>query len=390
MQQNEDPRIERFFEIVLIAIFAAVLFAPLVIWASRIGHFPSVHEAENRGAVPLPTLHDGTALPAKFAAHYSDQFGLRDTLLRWHALIKLHGFGVSPAPESVIAGREGWLYFGGVEPDQYRRLVPFTDEDLRAWTRTLESRRAWAAAHGSRFLFVVAPNKSTIYPEYYPPALTQAAVPSRLDQLLDHLRAHSTVEVLDLRPALLAQKAHERVYDVTDSHWNARGAEAACEAIAAALHPAFPSVNPIPRGAYQTYVEHWTVGGDLARLLALPDEFHEEALLLRPRTPPRAHESASASFPWNRDADPEWKWPLVFETGDSSLPRAVILRDSFAWRMHPFLSEYFQRAVYLFSDNFDTALLAREHPDVVIEEMVERHLMRRPPPAPDVVDLSTL
>ncbi|HZS36691.1 MAG TPA: hypothetical protein VFF06_07695, partial [Polyangia bacterium] len=335
-------------------------------------------------------LADGTALPAKFAAHYSDQFGLRDTLLHWHALIKLRLFGVSPVPGNVVVGRDGWLYFGGCEPDEFRRLAPLTGAELDAWTRSLEERRDWLAAHGSRFLFVVAPNKSTIYPEHYPAALAPASAASRLDQLLEHLRAHSTVEVLDLRPALLARKQEERVYDVTDSHWNQRGAEAACEAIAAALHRWFPSVNPIPRSAYDAAVEHWPVGGDLSRMIALPDEFTEEALLLRPRTPPRAHDAGSAAIPWRRDADPDWKWPLAFETNTPSLPRAVILRDSFAARLHPFLSEHFQRSVYLFTDNFDTRLLESEKPDVVIEEMVERHLMRRPPPAPDVVDLPTM
>ena len=57
-----------------------------------------------------------------------------------------------------------------------------------------------------------------------------------------------------------------------------------------------------------------------------------------------------------------------------SLPRAVIFRDSFASRLVPFLSEHFSRAVYLWQNDFDASVVAEEHPDVVIEEIVGRHL----------------
>ena len=65
---------------------------------------------------------------------------------------------------------------------------------------------------------------------------------------------------------------------------------------------------------------------------------------------------------------------LVTEIGDRSLPRAVIFRDSFASRLVPFLSEHFSRAVYLWQNDFDAGAVLQEHPDVVIQEIVGRHL----------------
>ena len=65
---------------------------------------------------------------------------------------------------------------------------------------------------------------------------------------------------------------------------------------------------------------------------------------------------------------------LVTEIPGSSLPRAVIFRDSFVSRLAPFLSEHFSRAVYLWQNDFDADAVAAEHPDVVIQEIVGRHL----------------
>jgi alginate O-acetyltransferase complex protein AlgJ len=65
---------------------------------------------------------------------------------------------------------------------------------------------------------------------------------------------------------------------------------------------------------------------------------------------------------------------LVTVIDDPSLPRAVIFRDSFVSPLVPFLSEHFSRAVYLWQNDFDAGVVETEHPDVVIQEIVGRHL----------------
>jgi hypothetical protein len=47
----------------------------------------------------------------------------------------------------------------------------------------------------------------------------------------------------------------------------------------------------------------------------------------------------------------------------------------------PLLSEHFSRSLYLWHCPFDPAIIEREHPQVVIEEAVERRLWA-PPPVP--------
>ncbi len=70
---------------------------------------------------------------------------------------------------------------------------------------------------------------------------------------------------------------------------------------------------------------------------------------------------------------------LTWEQSDPSLPRAMAFRDSFFGNMDPFLTEHFSRYVSIALRSFDPEMVEQEHPDVVIEEAVERRLWREPP-----------
>ena len=53
-----------------------------------------------------------------------------------------------------------------------------------------------------------------------------------------------------------------------------------------------------------------------------------------------------------------------------------MLRDSFGSALVPFLAEHFRRSAFCWEYDFDTDLIEREHPDVVIQEMAGRKLFQ--------------
>ena len=122
-----------------------------------------------------------------------------------------------------------------------------------------------------------------------------------------------------------------------------------------------------------------TDAGDLARMLGLARVLREERLLLEPKRPRRARvvEPAGAA-----PTDEEGR--LVTEIPGSRLPRAVIFRDSFTSPLVPFLSEHFSRIVYLWQNDFVVEEVAEERPDVVIYEIVGRHLYNFTP-SPELI-----
>src|SRR5262249_60826978 len=150
----------------------------------------------------------------------------------------------------------------------------------------------------------------------------------------------------------------------TDTHWNDRGALVAYQAIITAARAQVQSIPPAWTRADFDRVERTIEAGDLAGMMGLRRVMQEQDLSLAPKRP----RLARVIEPSDADMLAE-VGRLVTEIPHSTLPRAVIFRDSFTSRLVPFLSEHFSRAVYLWQNDFDAPVIEQEHPDVVIHEI---------------------
>jgi alginate O-acetyltransferase complex protein AlgJ len=335
---------------------------------------------EKRRPAPMPEWKPSRNFPARFDLWYRDAFGFRPTLLRWHHRLLVGWLGESSV-EWVVRGRHGWLYIGSDDSlCEYQGRRPFTPEQLERWRHALERRRDWLAGRGVRYLFVAVPNKQTIYPEHLPAGVRPGPA-SRLDQLLEHLRARSDVPVLDLRPVLREARGREPVYQRYDSHWNEPGAYAAYKAIIDALPGRVPGARPAwPRDAYAEFTGRGS--GDLALALGMQDEWAEDCVQLAPLRPRLAHET-SDGLDRLRELCPKADEVLLHEHPDPSQPRAVVFRDSFTIRLVPFLSEHFRRVAYVWQRPFSRRVVEAERPDVVLEIRCERFLIHDPEDEPE-------
>ena len=355
---------------ILIVLFVAAIAVPGIGTMLHLDHETAT--GEKRDLAPFPTLHATWAslrdFPDGFTSYFEDNFAFRTRLVRWQAAIRLNDLHVSPSP-AVVAGRDGWLFYAddGALQD-YVDEKPFTHEELEAWRTTLQHTQDWLQARGIKYVFVMAPDKHVIYPEMFPASVRRLHDESRMDELIAYLRANSTVNVLDLRPALLQAREHERLYHRTDTHWNDRGAFVGYQQIAARL-----GLDAMPRQAFVAR-DVATHGRDLAGMLGLTDVMREDDLRLAPRAGRRAR-LVEPAHPNEFYEDAR----IVTEQDNARLPRAVIFRDSFASALVPFLSEHFSRAVYLWQNNFDPMVVEEEHPNVVIQEWVGRHLTNQWP-----------
>ena len=229
----------------LIALFLSAITMPMLGLVLRLDSALTLDE--NRVLASFPDVKGRRAwvdeFPAKFESYFNDRFGFRQRLIQWLNYVKVAGLRVSPSSR-VILGANGWLFYGDVDLPYYRALEPLTAAQLEKWQHVFENRRDWLAARGIPYLVVFAPNKSTIYPEFMPPAYNKVNQESRLDQLLAHLHAHTNLSVIDLRAPLLAAKAREQIYYRTDSHWNQRGAHVGYVKILEGLAAWFPGLKP--------------------------------------------------------------------------------------------------------------------------------------------------
>jgi alginate O-acetyltransferase complex protein AlgJ len=359
----------RGLNIALVAGFLVIISLPLA--ANIAGKDGGDQEAENRDLAKFPRFTDTwesvVAWPAGLDEWFQDHFGFRSTLVRWYGESRYYGFHVSPSPQ-VVRGKNGWLYYAeDAGLDDFTNERPLPPGEIENWRQTILRARDWCRAHGIAYVFTMLPDKHVIYPEYFDDHVQQVTPVSRADQVFT--ATLDTGVVVDVRQAILAGKSKERLYHMTDTHWNDRGAFLAYQQIIDAVHRQLPAVPPARDRSAFNATSRMLNGRDLAATIGLKRVMSEEDLLLVPRKP---HLYRVVEPPHSYATAGEGR--IVTEIPGSTLPRAVIFRDSFTSLLAPYLSEHFSRAVYLWQNNFDADEVLKEHADVVIEEIVGRHL----------------
>jgi hypothetical protein len=359
----------RLLNAALVVGFLAVISLPLA--ANIAGKDGGDQEAENRDLARFPKL-EGTwqsvlNWPNGLDEWFQDHFGFRSTLVRWYGESRYYGLHVSPSAQ-VVRGKEGWLYYAeDAGLDDYTNEDPLPPGEIENWRQTILRARDWCRAHGIAYVFTIPPDKPVIYPEYFDDTVLQLSPVSRADQVFT--ATLDTGVVIDVRQALLADKSRERLFYKTDTHWNERGAFLAYQQIIDAVHRQWPAVPPARDRSLFNATSRMLSGRDLAAIIGLKWVMSEEDLQLVPKKPhaylviePRGSYATAG------------EGRIVTEIPGSTLPRAVIFRDSFTSLLAPYLSEHFSRAVYLWQNNFDADDVLKERADVVIEEIVGRHL----------------
>lgn len=371
-------RASRLFDQMLIGAFLVSLFLPLAFMPDKPDPM-----TEKRALAPFPSkprkAKELVAFPSAFERWFDDHFGWRHRLVQAYHLMAL-AVGSSGTPR-VLLGKDGWLYYtdpnDGNNLEDYRRTDPLTPQELERWRLVLETKTAWLKRRGIAYLFIVVPNKHTIYPESYPARVRVRGDRSRLDQFMDAMQG-SDVPVVDLRTPLRQAKTFGRLYHKTDSHWNDLGAALAGNVLLERLSFLVPGMNG-QRYGIQDFSWHSMHGGDLARMLSLSNILRENQVpVVRPGRLQCADQTQNSVM---NAEDPE----LVITPCRAEGKSALVFRDSFFTRLRPFLSEHFTRTVYTTAlPEIDTMeqLVEKYSPDVVLEERVERYL-KVLPKAPD-------
>src|ERR1035437_4653344 len=293
----------------LVFIFAALLWLPTVDFFTGIDITRA--SDENRLPAPRPRLTrlDFSGLQSYVAAselYFNDHFGFRKRLIRWfqqwkERLYRDHGV----VKKGAFSGQHCWLFYGELQMmEHYLGTAKFTPAQLRNWQKLLEKRRDWLKARGIQYLFIIPPDKHNIYPEELP-AWLQAAAPTnretKLDQFLQYMKEHSTVQVLDLRQPLIAAKATAPTYLQNDTHWNSFGAFVGCQELIKTLARQFPDLPPLRLEDY-TWTNAPAIGGDLARMLLGADAPEKNNFVFTPKSSvvvPQLRPATNLVLLWN-------------------------------------------------------------------------------------------
>ena len=373
-----------------ISCLAAILFLTMLALPTldRVFQFSSKGTLAESDTAPLPEL---TTEPASWGRWFNTlrrgyldrRYNLRSLLITWNSYMDTFVLASTMPSSKVLAGKEHWLFLS--QDGAFRNVIEDarSPDDLPAASLNilvdeLDRRQRWLEARGIRYLVILTPNKNSVYADMLPESFRPQRTESHRDQFVKAVQARTKVDIVDVTSALIEEKKNNKVFYMTDSHWNAHGAFAAYRRIMDNLVRDFPAITPLNREQFRVEQYTW-LPGDLAFMMGLSDYLKEDRVIFFNKEWFKAR-----GVSYNGPLDPQYfEIPQYSVTGNAKLPNAVIFHDSFWWELLPFMAESFDKALYVWLKPqtetqlrlFDYALIEREKPDVVIEEFTERYII---------------
>ena len=336
--------------------YAAITCAALALPALAAPFSKPADDSAQSGSLSLKTdsgrfnLNLGADAEARFTEH----LGLGDRLRAGYDTLCVDLFKTSPVPE-VIVGHNGWLYSADTVSDA-TGVRTLSDDEIRHIVHVLELMRNGCTAKGARMVFAVAPDKSTVYPQYLPKRCVRTGRENDLDALMQAF-THANITTADLRRTLLAaaEEAQTPLYYKQDTHWNADGAVAAFSAM---LRPTGQNDQGIAQSRLTVSGTH--AGDLLAKLLLNRQETEEMPFYGIPSN----HTETENSFGEG-----------VLTTVQPHTTRKLLLfGDSFAEPLVPMFAECFSEGTFVLSQPYPMTLLGQTGADTLILEIAENHL----------------
>ena len=332
-------------------------------------------DIRNTASRPVFNINRLDPFPENFNKFYYDHFPFRETLLAWwSANVGVPALKKAPVKSLVDKGDDGWLYPAEERP-VFEGTQMLSNENLELIHQTIRNRVIFYRAQGIRFYVFIVPMKSVVYPEFLPSYYYHYKDTTQTQKLVALLKQDTLIPFTDVNPALVNAKPKGNLYTHTDKSWNSMGAFEAYSQIISRIRKDFPSVKPV-EAKDVTFGEFKTPGGMLASRLGIQKEVGETRY--RPVIKnARAMEGKKAGH-----VPPPWfELPAEFEkvsvVPDSSLPKALVIRDPQIEPMMPFLDQNFKKTVYIFDAwmydlNWD--IIQKEKPGIVILEVSEPNI----------------
>lgn len=342
-------------KLIRICFIAAVLLLCLIPSALMLGGYKNANR-ENRPLAKLPKLITDKGVNREFFneldSYTNDHFALREYMVT--ALNTVSGALVSDnIGTNALIGKSGHLFFGKTVND-YTGVSQLSGDEIDSIAEYLADIAKKFESDGGMFAFMIAPNKATIYGEYMPDYLCIEDTPRNIDMLTEALKARG-VRVIDAKRILLENKDAGELYYKHDSHWNDLGAMLVYNEIAECF-----SLERFDAYDYKIVNDHT---GDLHNFVYPATECDEERVVY-----PELYKYRS-----KRPID--FKKDKKVETfSDLNDIEMIVLHDSFARSLQPFLSQTVGRLNMSSYFPYNLDYVKQLKPNILLIELVERNL----------------
>ncbi|MEV5027355.1 alginate O-acetyltransferase AlgX-related protein [Paenibacillus sp. LPE1-1-1.1] len=313
------------------------------------GVIPLTDLNENRNKTGFPSFSFQKIFTGQYTkdleAYINDSFGFRDVLVRMNSFIDIAVLH-SSSNEKVVIGKNDYLFYSPTLTD-YHRMTTASDEKIENFSNQLITLQKMLEKKGVYFLFVIGPNKNSIYPEYMPYKSQNPQGINNYDKLMKRL-TNDGVNHLDLVPVLEKQKEKFDLYYKRDTHWNETAGFITTQEILKKVGPEFGmTFNP----KIMSFNETMGGGWDLNIMLGINN--------------PSSYKT-------------KYKVPVIdYGETEKKLPATLWYHDSFGTVIKPHLTNYLEDLNYLYyvENRLNETLVNNlKGKKIVIYEVVEREL----------------
>lgn len=312
-------------------------------------------------------LADLKRLPGDTRFYLQKRYAFKDQFIALNSAVKTGIFSHSPAV-NVLLGQDGYLFLNddGAIAQAQGAGYP-TPAAIADWKRHFATLKEEFEQRGIPFVFILAPNKHTVYADALPSWLRSDANPANFtDSVIEEAGQTMDPAPLDLRSVLRDYRTENpdvQLYHRTDTHWNELGAAIA---VRASLNTVGLNIAPP-----QATVEPAGQGGDLARMIGKQDRLNELAPMLQRPAEQRCetHEGRVLTF---QTLDPLPHRRFHCSSRDGWPGKALIFMDSFGIGAGPILASSLRDSHFVWQDSVDLGLVDELQPDIVIQILVER------------------
>lgn len=331
------------------ALFVGVFLALCVSLSLGTLVFGTAESAANEQLSEKPSFktEDGkinTSYLSDLQSFINDRFFLRQELITLDRRLS-NALGVSGEP-SVIAGKEGWLYFTETL-DDYTGTNMMTTRELFSAASNVALMEEYCKLEGKDFTFILAPNKNSLYGQYMP---DYGVTPKTTNAKVFHdLLSQMEVDYVDLFAAFNQQE--EPLYFAHDSHWNSKGAALGADLINQAF------------GIESNYF-----GGDFSYKVAHDGDLY--AMVFPGAQDPEMNPVYGGQLEYSFKGMATQPDAIVLMTEGTKDGSLLCYRDSFGILLFPYLADSYASAKFSRVVNYDLTADA----DYVAIELVERNL----------------
>jgi hypothetical protein len=320
---------------------------------------------ENRMLANRPSFSDIKHSPGTFIRQFDgwfkDSTGFRERLIKLYQVIDKNKWlnnvvQYTDGQYVYLIGEKGHHYFAHVNgfmipKFQGKRFL--SDEQLANMADKLEMVKTYLDGKGIPLVVMFCTDKESVYPEFYPKSIKRGPDPIQLEIITNYLQEKTSVDIFNIRQAMLAGKDANLLYVVSSgdlTHYTQIGAFFAYRELMKHINIHFPGIVPF----------------ELNDIDISYDEKERPVVSLKEEI---RYKRLEPEFAWESD---------VYQNIESKLPVILCLRDSYFAEefIGKYLAQHFGKANLIHFANIShiEEYVTRYKPDIVVFESAEREL----------------